>query len=66
MGSIAVADTLDAVAGATIMRTLWAYLLCWWRGDLSSEWWRDRGRWEMSRGVEQSSIDWTIMKRREP
>ncbi len=48
------------------MRTLWAYLLCWWRGDLSAEWWRDRDRWEMSRGVEQSSIDWTVMKRREP
>jgi hypothetical protein len=48
------------------MRTLWAYLLCWWRGDFSREWWRDRDRWEMSRGVEQSAVDWDAMKRREP
>ncbi len=25
-----------------MIRSLWAYLLCWWRGDLSAEWWRDR------------------------
>ena len=42
---------------------MFSWLLVWWRGDLSLAWWRDRQRWEMSRGIEQSSIDWDAMKR---
>lgn len=40
------------------------WLLTWWRGDFSRDWWRHQQRAEFSRGVDQSCVDWDAMRNR--